>query len=555
MHRLLMRLYTDRGQRAQALRQYQLCRDNLRRDLGVKPDEATERLLKDIQTATDGIAVRLERGQFGAVAPVPQLPRSAESVPDSLGKRAKERTIEPRRWVAAAAIIAVLIVADGVSWLLPRQPEIGTALPPPEEPSIAVLAFNDLGTDPNWKGLPDALTENVVDDLSRSRDLFVIARNSTEIYKGKTRDARQIGRELGVKYVLDGTTQTSEDQVRITAQLIETATGRQVWSGRYDRSLKNIFNIFTVQDDVTQKITGTLTGWEGVVAEADRRILRRKRPSSLQAHDYYLLGVEYKNRMTKADNIKAQELFRKAIKLDPGFARAYVGLATTYEHEIDIGYTESPSRSLDAHLGLIQKALDLDPLDGLAHMTFGMSFLFRNDFDRAASEFERAVSLCPNDADVLVLYGGNLAWLGNPQLGLEMAEAAVRRNPNFPMWYNYNLRNAYFFVGNFEAALAAARRIENPAVHDYAFLAAINAELDRASEAKAAAAEALRLVPAWSVELFINDTGAFKRDEEMNLFLDGARKSGLPICALPNDLQKRPDVKRLALCRHVRQQN
>jgi adenylate cyclase len=242
-------------------------------------------------------------------------------------------------------------------------------LPLPDKPSIAVLPIENLSGDPKQERLASGLTEDVITDLSRFRELFVIARNSTEVYKGKPVDVRQVGRELGVRYVLEGSLQTDGDQVRVTAQLIDAMTGNHVWAERYDRPLEDIF---AVQDEVTHKIAGTLaTPTGGVLTGAEREGARRKPPENLQAYDNYLLGIEHKHRFTAEDNQKAHELLTKAIELDPGFARAYVGLAMADSVAIDNGWTKSRQESLGNMLKEVRMALTLDPSDNEAPLVFG----------------------------------------------------------------------------------------------------------------------------------------------------------------------------------------
>ena len=416
----------------------------------------------------------------------------------------------------------------------------------PKSPAIAVLPFVNLSGDPAGDRLADALTENVITNLSLSRDLFVIARNSTLTYKDRSVDPRQIGRELGVMYILEGSIQASSDRVRITAQLIEAATGRHVWSNRYDRPLEDIF---AIQYEVTEKVAGTLTGWEGAIAEAERAVARRKSPANLQAYDYYLLGIEAKHKETKEDNIRAQELFRKALELDPRFARAYTGLALTYGYEIWLSYTESRARSLRDWLAAVQKAVALDPYDGEAHVVLGYAYRMLNDYERATHELDRGLELQPNSPDLLMLYVENLPMLGNPQKGVELAERAIRLNPNYPAWYLYGLHRVYYFAGEFEKALAAARQAQELSGP---LLAAIYGQLGRNAEAAEGAANVLKLDPDWSAERDISDTGAFARQAELDLYLDGIRKAGLPVCASATALQQRPEMKRLPICEQAR---
>ena len=450
------------------------------------------------------------------------------------------------RWQTTVPVLALILMLGAVGAWLTRDlwgpaPE-GAA----EHPAIAVLPFVNLSGDPAGDRLADALTENVITNLSLSRDLFVIARNSTLTYKDRSVDPRQIGRELGVMYILEGSIQASSDRVRITAQLIEAATGRHVWSNRYDRPLEDIF---AIQYEVTEKVAGTLTGWEGAIAEAERAVARRKSPANLQAYDYYLLGIEAKHKETKEDNIRAQELFRKALELDPRFARAYTGLALTYGYEIWLSYTESRARSLRDWLAAVQKAVALDPYDGEAHMVLGYAYRMLNDYERATHELDRGLELQPNSPDLLMLYVENLPMLGNPQKGVELAERAIHLNPNYPAWYLYGLHRVYYFAGEFEKALAAARQAQELSGP---LLAAIYGQLGRNAEAAEGAANVLKLDPDWSAERDISDTGAFARQAELDLYLDGIRKAGLPVCASVTALQQRPEMKRLPICEQAR---
>jgi TolB-like protein len=211
-------------------------------------------------------------------------------------------------------------------------------LPLPDKPSIAVLPFENLSGDPKQERLADGITEDIITDLSRFRELFVIARNSTFVYKDRPTDVRQIALELGVQYVLEGSLQFDDDRVRITAQLVDATTGSHVWSERYDRTLDDIF---AIQDEVTRTIAASLAGQHGIVARATRETARRKPANSLRAYENYTLGMEHKHRFAEADNNKARELFLRAIALDPNFARAYVGLAMTHSVDIDLGLSES----------------------------------------------------------------------------------------------------------------------------------------------------------------------------------------------------------------------
>jgi TolB-like protein len=236
---------------------------------------------------------------------------------DAPGRALRRRPVwTQRRWQAAAAgLVLLLALGTGGVWygMVPPAPEAMTpegvaaiaaaaakpALPLPDKPSIAVLPFENLSGDPKQERLAGGITEDVITDLSRFRELFVIARNSTEAYKGRPVDIRQVARELGVQYVLEGSLQINGGRVRVTAQLIDGTTGNHVWAERYDRPLEEVF---AIQDEVTQTIAASVAGMHGVVARASREVARRKPPENLHAYDNYLLGIEYKHRFTQEDN-------------------------------------------------------------------------------------------------------------------------------------------------------------------------------------------------------------------------------------------------------------
>jgi TolB-like protein len=351
------------------------------------------------------------------------------------------------------------------------------ALPLPDKPLIAVLPFENLSGDPKQERLAGGLTEDVITDLSRFRELFVIARNSTEVYKGKPVDVRQVARELGVQYVLEGSLQVDGDQVRITAQLIDGTTGNHVWAERYERPLDDVF---VVQDEVTKKIAGTLApSMSGVLTRAGRESARRKPPQSLQAYENYLLGIEHKHRFTPEDNQKALELLNKAVGLDPGFARAYVGLALAHGVAVENGWTTSYPSTLDAMLKALRKALALDPSDGQAHLTLALYYMYVGGFEQGLAETEKALSLNPNDADVLVIAAAIIPWFGRSERAAELADRAVRINPNYPDWYKLNLLLAYYYADQYDKALAATQSNLSPASYDYVYRPLTYAQLGR----------------------------------------------------------------------------
>ncbi len=432
---------------------------------------------------------------------------------------------------------AVLLIIAAALWGLQYWTS-GPSLP--DKPSVAVLPFDNIGADPKWDRLANGMTDDVITDLSSSKDLVVIARNSTEPYKGKPIDLRQVGRELNVKYVLQGSIQSMGDQIRVNAQLIEVASGGHVWSERYDRPADDLF---VVQNDVTQKIAATLTGYTrgGVVAQAERRLLRRKPPASLSAFDTYLLGVEAYNKVTKEGLIEAEGLFRKALQLDPQLARAYVGLADVQCYLIDLGSAPSVEEALSKMMEAGKKAVQLDPDDGATHYALGLAYNFHGKLEQALAEFDRAEALSPSDADLLLNIAWAISYFSEAARAVSLADRSLALNPHYPDWYNQGLGVLHFFAEQYDKSIKYLLLVKEPVAVDYGFLAMAYAYLGRTGKAEAAAANVNKLDPTWIAERYL--FGAAEKQAE--LFVNGARKAGLPAC-VPADKLKDMDATNLS---------
>ena len=437
----------------------------------------------------------------------------------------------------ATVLLALLAGFTAWKWWTPS-----TSLS--EKASIAVLPFENFGNESKWDRFADGITEDIVIDLSHSKDLFVVARNSSEAYRGKPADVRDVGRDLGVRYVLEGSIQPSGDQIRVTALLIDTRTGGNVWSDRYDRPATDLFK---VQSDVTEKIAATLTGYEGTVAEAERSLIRRKPPSDLTAYDTYLLGMEAKHKVTKEGLDEGERLFRKALEIDPQLARAYVGLAYIYDYRIDLGLGTSVADNLSKLMEAARNAVRLDPDDGETQLVLGHAFAYQGMADQALEQFAKAEALAPNNADLLI----NIAWFlpqfGQPDRAVELTEKALKLNPNYPYWYNQELRLAYFFGRQFDKSVKYAKQVTTPFATDYAYLAAASAMAGDMAGAKVAAAQVVRLAPNWSVEKYLSDGGGYPDDAAM-LFIEAARKAGVAACVPADKLSSMPNLIHIKAC-------
>jgi tetratricopeptide (TPR) repeat protein len=380
----------------------------------------------------------------------------------------------------------------------------------------------------------------------------VIARNSIEVYKGKRSDVRQIGQDLGVRYILEGSLQSDGDKIRVTAQLIEASTGAHIWQERYDRPATDLF---LVQDDITQKITMTLQGHMGILMEAERAATYRKGEQSLQAYDYWLLGGKQLVLFTEEGLHNAQSLFRKAVELDSNFEPAVRDLGVAYVLEIDFGFSKDIQQSIEIHDKYTRRALELDPADPFAVYQLGNNYSYRGQLAKATEHYEKALTLGPSDADLLNLVSWAFPQLGLTDRAVELADQSVRLNPHYPLFYNYGLRVAYFYGGEFEKALRAQLAIGDAAPLDKIFLAMIYAQLGASDKAAHAAAAAREADPNWSAEQYASDIGGFVGEAEVNRLIESAKKADLPACLTVEQLQKRPDTKRLKSCDSERAQS
>jgi TolB-like protein/Flp pilus assembly protein TadD len=437
---------------------------------------------------------------------------------------------------------AVLLIVAASLWGLQHWTS-GPSLP--DKPSVAVLPFDNIGTDPKWDRLADGMTADIITDLSHSKDLVVIARNSTEVYKGKPVDMRQIGRDLNVKYVVEGSIQPMGDQIRVTAQLIEAASGAHIWSERYDRPVDDLF---VVQNDVTERIANTLTRFAGgVVVQAERHLLKRKPPANLSAFDTYLLGIEAENKATKESLIEAEGLLRKALQLDPQLARAYVGLVDVQSLLIEYGLAPSVEEALSKMMEAGEKAVQLDPDDGSTHYALGEAYAFNGKGEQALVEFDRAITLAPSDADLLLAIAWVIPALGESERAVSLAEKALTLNPHYPDWYNQALSYVFLFGEQYDKSVKYGLLVKEPFALDYAFLAIAYANLGRTADAEAAAANVKKLDPTWIAELYLSNTGGYA-EKEAEFFVNGVRKAGLPACVPADKLKDMPNLSRVKSC-------
>jgi len=394
----------------------------------------------------------------------------------------------------------------------------------PDMPSIAVLPFDNMSGDPEQEYFADGITEDIITELSRYRGLLVIARHSTFAYKGKSVTIPQVGEELGVAYVLEGSVRKGGDRVRVTVQLIDAARGDHIWAERFDRNLEDIF---AVQDEITQIAAGTL-GPKLQAVGADR--VMKEDPARLSAYDLVLRASAHFYRFTRADHEECWRLAQAAIKIDPSYARAYSVLAGNLLQQRNSGYLDDLEEPLNEGLAAAQKAVSLDEQDAHAHTTLSLLCLFAERHEQAISESRRAIELNPNSAEARAYLANVLGLSGQVEEALVELDIAMRLNPHYPSNYLMILGRTLFVKGEYSAAIPPLERSINIA-REYTpsrtILVACYWACGRESDAKSHAAELLSEIPGLNLNYARNVTPI--RDTEIrNRFIDCLRKAGLP---------------------------
>ncbi len=473
VHRALMRLYAERGDRALALKQYQACRAVLARELDVAPEAETEALHEELRV--------------GGPAPAPTT-------------------------------------SD--------EPSKVAALPLPDRPSVAVLPFVNMSGDAEQAYFSDGISENIIIGLTRFRELFVIAAKSSQAARDGTADVQQIGHRLGVTHIVEGSVRKAGNRVRVTAQLVEAASGRRLWAEHYDRDLGEIF---AVQDEITNIIVASLAGR---IEEAGRHRAAQKPVEDMVSYDYLLRGRQCLNRGTKDGVLEARRHFERARELDPEFAAAYANSAASYMYEYESDWSDARIKALDHAYNLAERAVVLDRADSTAWYALGWAQLSRDQHGLAKIAIERAVALNPNDYDILCIRGWCLALSGDLAESIACMNEALRANPFAPDDCLSALGIAEYTARNYEAAIEHFGKLTGSPLLKHACLAACYAQLGRDREARAAIAEALELArtqmatqsaaEAESLRTYLAAMFHFRDPTSFEHLLDGLCKAGLP---------------------------
>jgi adenylate cyclase len=450
-----------------------------------------------------------------------------------------------RRWIwVAAAAVVVAVVVLGIWQFYMRRPTVEPAsvekmaLPLPDKPSIAVLPFDNMSGDPNQEYFSDGLTEEIISALSKTDQLFVIARNSTFTYKGKPVKVKQVAEELGVRYVLEGSVRKSEDRVRITAQLIDATKGYHLWSERYDRDLKDIF---ALQDEITMKI---VTALQVKLTEGEQARIWSRKFKNLDVYFKAMEALSLWRKGTKEGLVRFGQLGQEIVDTEPESPIGYRLLGWYNYQQTMRGI--SPQESIKLGFEMSQKALSLDEYDSSSHALLASIYLLMREYEKAIASGKRAVELSPNEAMIHALLGNTFGYAGRLDEAIAHLKQAIRLNPFPAYWYYLNLSRIYWQKGHYEAALTEVKEAvqRSPdSYFNYMVLAAVYASLDRQEAAEATSKKVLEINPNFSIEIATKAL-PFK-PADLKLFRDALYKAGLPYTP-PLPLPDKPSIAVLA---------
>jgi adenylate cyclase len=400
---------------------------------------------------------------------------------------------------------------------------VAPALPLPDKPSVAVLPFTNMSVDPEQEFFADGIAEDIITALSRYPSLFVIARNSSFTYKGRAVDVKQVGRELGVRYVLEGSLRKAGNRIRVTAQLVEAETGKHVWAERYDRDLADIF---VVQDEITEAVTIAIAP---AIADAEQHRAMRKPPGSLDAWAAYQRGLWHLSKASTEDHALAQKFFQQAVDLDPSFAGGYKGLAAAQGTAPDFHGRALPE-ALNSAVALARRAVALDGADAEARSRLANALYRRGDYEGGLAEADRALTISPNLADAHAVRAAILIFSGQQKEGVAALDRSIRLDPRDPRSANRlnQIALGLYFSREYSAAVEAANRAirsypDFP--NTYRWLAAALGQIGRTEEAKEALQKAIAIAPA-AFEMYVSVRVPWMRPEDHAHMLEGLCKAG-----------------------------
>jgi adenylate cyclase len=454
--------------------------------------------------------------------------------PEAAGRMIGEKRFLGKisRRAAISAFIILIIVAGGLTgwnFYLRQSKRVeaasldNMAFPLPDEPSIAVLPFDNLSGDPQQDYFSDGLSDQLITNLSKVPHLFVIARNSTFTYKGKPVKVQKVAEDLGVRYVLEGSVQMTADRIRVTAQLIDAVKGHHLWAESYDRDLKDIF---AVQDKITLEILKALqvklTGGEKVR-------LMGQGTENLEAYQKCLQGLDQLQRISKEGTILARKLAEEAMTIDPEYAVPYRIQGWSHFNDARFGWSPSRAESFKQAVALAQKAIELDDTQAGAHALISVLYMFKRQYEEAIAAVNRAVSISPNGAHFYAFKAIILNYAGRPEEAIELAKKAMRLSPVYPGWFLYQLGLAYRLTGQYDQAIETLKRCRahNPEdIRSYTELVIVYSQLGQMEEAQSLVSEILKKKPKFSLKGYAKSR-FFKDPAHIEGELEALRKVGL----------------------------
>jgi adenylate cyclase len=390
------------------------------------------------------------------------------------------------------------------------------------KPSLFVHPFANMSGEAEQEFFADGLTEDIITELSRFRELFVISRNTSFKYKSKPLDVQNVAKDLGVQYVVEGSVRKAGNRVRITVQLIDAETDRHIWAERYDRELADIF---AIQDEVTGAIVSTLPGR---VEAATRNRAARKPTDNMAAYECVLAAKVLHHRSKREDCAQALRLIERAIELDPDYAHAHAWRACILGQQWIYGWCDDKEATWNGVRAELAIALSLDDNDNDIHRVLAALNINQNEFDKAAYHQARALSLNPNDDLIVVQQGELFTWLGQPEEGIEWIRKAMRLNPYHPARFWYHLARAFFGARRYAEAIDAVQHIAEPDHVHHALLAASHAQMGNQAAAARHAGEVLKRMPDWRVDKDYLPLLHCKRESDLAHHREAALKAGLP---------------------------
>jgi adenylate cyclase len=436
-----------------------------------------------------------------------------------------------KKTVLAAAAVAIIFIGGGALFI--NYEPTSTSHPPrddvarslenlsPAKPSIAVLPFANLSNDADQEYFSDGITQDIITDLSKFRELAVTASTTVFDYKGKSPRIKELGDELNVKYILEGSVQKAGNQVRINAQLIDAATGNHIWAQRFSRPYEDIFEL---QDEIIETLVRKLAV---KVHQSERALAMSKSTDNLEAYDYYLQAYHHHYQRTLDGNIKARKLFQEAITLDPDYAAAYAGLAKVRTWAVNYGWTEFPNVVLQEALDLAKKAVQLDDSDAGAHGELGYIYMRFGEYDLAQTELQKAIDLNPNDRINYRYMGAVMLYAGQPTESLEWYDKVLEFDPYLSPGVYMNIGIAHYLKGDEDKAILWLKQAATKwptFLGCHILLASIYGQSGQMDLAEAEKAKILSISPFFKLDFYGQ---AYQNPAHREKIVAGLRKAGL----------------------------